>query len=103
MALFGRESEKDARRAERIREWAQARSPYTLFAFGASILSVVDSITMVIGIAAGIAAIILSLRGRRDLQCNPELTGHRLNTAALVIGCIGVVLSCAVFVVTRII
>lgn len=101
MALFGRETEKDLRRAERIRTWAQARSPYTLFGFGAGILAVVDSITMVIGLFAGIAAIVLSIRGKQELGENDRLTGQRMNTAAFILGCIGIGLSCMVFVLTR--
>jgi len=93
MGFLGRESDADRRRAEAVRRWARARNPNALFALMFAILAVVDSITMVIGLASGVAAIVLAIRGRRQLRTHPGQLGGRLCSAALWLGAVGIALS----------
>ena len=97
MALFGRETQADIERAERIKAWLGARSPYALFAMMFGLLSVVDSLTMIIGFISGIVAIILSFLARSDIKANPGMLGLRLCNTALVLGILGVALSITVY------
>lgn len=94
MALFGRESDADQRRAERVRLWAQARSPQALFSVMLGLLAVVDFFTP-IGFIGGVAAIVLGVRARRHIRLNPHLLGGRLAMAGIVLGAVGIVLSVA--------
>ncbi len=93
MAFLGRESAADTARAERYRAWARARSPYALFAVLFGTVSVIDSITMVIGLACGIVALVLGVLGLRDLERNPTRLGHRLCVTAMGLGMLGIGLS----------
>ena len=99
MALFGRESEADRQRAERVRHWAQARTPYALVGLACGLLAVIDSFTLVIVIAAGVAAIVLGIVALKAIQRQPELLGRRLAVAAIVLGAFGVVLSLLMWLV----
>lgn len=90
MALFGRETRANVERAERYRVWAQARTPYALFGMLFGIISVLDSFTLVLGVPAGLLAVMLGWLARRDLQRNPEKLGHRLALGAIVLGCMGI-------------
>jgi hypothetical protein len=101
MGFLGRESDADRRRAESVRRWATARNPNALFATMFGILAVIDSITMVIGLASGVVAIVLAIRGRRQLQQHPEQKGERLCIAALCLGVLGIVLSVTVWFLTH--
>jgi len=93
MALFGRDSQADLQRIERVKAWTAARTPYALISFAAGLVAVVDCWTLVLGIAAGIAAIGFGVRGLRDLKEQPPLLGRRLCIAGIILGGCGLVLS----------
>ena len=93
MALFGRESDADRERATRIREWVHARTPFSLFSVLFGVLSVVDAFTLLIGFAAGVAAIVFAGLGLRDLARRSTLLGRRLCALGIMLGCTGVMLS----------
>ncbi|MDP6059498.1 MAG: hypothetical protein QGH33_11430, partial [Pirellulaceae bacterium] len=78
MALFGRETHSDRDRADRVRKWVQARTPYAIFSGLLGIVSVLDAFTLVIGLTAGAVAIVLALMGLRDLEKRTSLLGRQL-------------------------
>ncbi len=93
MALFGRESDADRQRAERVRSWIRARTPFSLFSCLFGIVSVLDAFTLVIGLSAGVVAIVLAVLGLRDLREQPDLRGRRLCYAGIALGLAGVAMS----------
>lgn len=99
MALFGRESEADRQRAERVRQWVHARTPYALVGLACGLLAVVDSFTLVIGLAAGLAAIVLGIVALKQIERQPALLGRRLALAAIVLGAAGIVLSLVMWLI----
>lgn len=97
MSLFGRDTQYNVERARRCRNWVEARTPYGVIGILFGILSIVDSITMVIGAAAGLVAIVLGYIGLRDLKHRPHKMGSGLCTASIRLGLLGIVLSTAVW------
>jgi len=94
MALFGRNSQADLQRQDRIQQWIRARSPFALFGGLFGILAVLDFFTP-LGLAFGLLAIGLGIRGMYHLRRQPELLGARLCRAAIVLGALGFILSVA--------
>lgn len=90
MAFLGRETEADAARRDRFKRWAEARSTYALVAMALGVLSVVDVITMVLGVIFGVAAIVVAALGLRELKDHPELLGHKLCYAGAALGVLGI-------------
>ena len=90
MALFGRQSAADRRRAERIRAWARARSPFALTSGLLGILAVVDSFTGILGVGFGVAAVVCAHRGLRDIRARPGLRGRRLCVLRQTLGMLGI-------------
>ena len=93
MAFLGRESEADQQRIERMRVWIHARTPYALISLALGLLAVVDFWTLVLGVAAGVAAIATGRRGLREINANPQLLGRRLCVAGIALGAMGIALS----------
>lgn len=93
MALFGRETVADQQRAERIKAWIAARSPMSLCSVFFGVLSIVDAVTLVIGLLAGVAAVILALKGLLDIRRRPALLGRRLSFTGLALGTLGIMLT----------
>jgi hypothetical protein len=98
MAFFGRETPADRARAERARQWFQARSPYALFSGMFGVLAIVDSFTGVLGVAFGIAAIVLAVKAIRELDARPELLGRRLCYLGYALGGLGVAIGVCIWV-----
>jgi hypothetical protein len=96
MAFLGRESAADQQRADRIKAWVQARSPYALFALGFGVVAVFDFFTG-LGVPLGIVAIVVGVLGLRDLRRRPELIGRRMCMTGITLGIVGVVLTIAWF------
>ncbi|MCE9592160.1 MAG: DUF4190 domain-containing protein [Planctomycetes bacterium] len=92
MALFGRESRADQERAERVRLWAQKRSPFALYSSMLGVIAVVDFFTP-IGFIVGIAAVVLGIRGLKQIQREPALLGRRLAVVGITLGSLGVISS----------
>lgn len=101
MAFLGRESEADLRRAQRVRQWAQARNPNALAAMLFGLIAAVDWITIVLGIPCGLAAIVLGLRGLGQIRRANGQLGRRLCLTAIGLGSVGVLLSIAVWVISH--
>lgn len=97
MALFGRETPAQSERIERVRRWVQARTPYGPVSTMLGLAAVVDSITMVIGVAMGLGAVVSGVAGLRDLARQPALLGRRLCYAGIVLGSAGLLASAAVW------
>lgn len=97
MALFGRESDADAQRAQRVRDWVQRRSPFALVSGMLGVMAMLDSFTGVLGVALGAAAIVLAVRGLRDLKQRPHLVGRRLCCTGLALGSVGVLVGVAIW------
>lgn len=96
MAMFGRESERDKQRAERVRSWVHARSPYAVVAPLMAALALVDICTP-IGLVLGPVSIVVGVLGLRDLRRRPELVGHRLCYAAIIGGAVASLLAAALW------
>jgi len=103
MALFGRDSQADLQRAQRFKAWFSQRTPYAILSAAAGLFSVVDFWTMVLGVIAGVAAIVLGTRGLKELREQPSLKGRRLCLAGITLGVLGLLLSLAmwIWVMTR--
>ena len=97
MALFGRESQREAQRARRVGEWVRARTPYALPAMLFGIVSVVDAF-LLLGLIFGPAAIVLGVLGRRDLGVRTHLLGRGLCNAAIILGMFGLALSLSILI-----
>lgn len=97
MAFLGRDSQTDVRRIERLKAWLALRTPYGPISVAAGIIAIVDCWTLILGIAAGLAAMALGGRGLRDLRQQPELLGRRLCVTGIVLGALGLVLSFAMW------
>lgn len=97
MAFLGRDSQTDLRRIERLKAWLALRTPYAPISVAAGIISIVDCWTLILGIAAGVAAMGLGFRGLRDVKEQPQLLGRRLCLTGILLGAIGLVLSFAMW------
>ena len=93
MALFGRESKGHAQRAEQWGVWIRSRSPFALLSAACGVLSIVDSILMVLSIPAAIAALILAWLGWRDIKRRSDKFGRRLCIVGASLGVVGLTLS----------
>ncbi len=90
MALFGRESAADRRRAERFKTWFESRTPYALPSVALGVLALVEAFTLVPIFA--LAAIALGAGGLRDLGRRPHLSGRRWCVAGIGLGAAGLML-----------
>lgn len=97
MAFLGRESASDQQRAERVKVWVQTRSPFAIFSVMCGVLAVFDFFTLVLGVAMGVAAIVLAALGRRDIERRPELLGKKLCVTGAALGGLGLALSVLFF------
>lgn len=97
MALFGRESEADRLRAERVRQWAQGQSPYALFSCLFGILAVLDAFTVVISLVTGPLAIGLGVWAHRDPRIAERHGARWLPKVGMVLGCFGLILTVVVW------
>lgn len=99
MTFFGRETHADRDRADRVRKWVHARSPYAIFSGLFGIVSVLDAFTLVIGLMAGALAILLALMGLRDLGHRSSLLGRRLCYVGMCLGATGMSLSLILWII----
>jgi hypothetical protein len=97
MGLFGRENGREAERAQRIGAWVQQRTSLSLCSAMFGCLAVLEAWTMVLGVAAGLAAVGTGLAGLRELRDTPERYGWRLCRFGIVMGCVGLTLSVSVW------
>lgn len=93
MALFGRESEADQLRADRVRRWARRQSPYALFSCLFGVLAVLDAFTVVISVITGPLAIGLGLAAQRDTRVDPAHGARWLPRTGIGLGVAGLVLT----------
>lgn len=106
MAWLGRESQREQQRAERVGAWLRARNTPALLSVPLGAIAVVDSLTMVLGLAASVAAVTLGIVGWR--QTRPPWShggqpqpGRRLAVAGIVLGGLGIALSLLVAFLTH--
>ncbi len=97
MALFGRESAGEKRRAERIGRWVGARTPYALPAMLFGVLSVVDAV-LLLGFVLGPAAVVLGILGQKDISRRQGVLGAKLCATAIALGVAGFFLSTGMFI-----
>ncbi|MAX26936.1 MAG: hypothetical protein CMJ19_20775 [Phycisphaeraceae bacterium] len=93
MGLLGKESSRDVARADAFKVWISARPGHAIISLCSGVVAVLDAFTLVIGIAAGLLAIIAGLQGLGRIQSQPQLLGKRLCIAGMVLGSLGIVLS----------
>ena len=93
MGFLGRESEAERRRIERFKLWLDGCSKPALLSVCAGMFAVVEFWTMVLGAAAGAAAIVLGVVGRREASTSPTLRGRRLALLGILLGTVGIGLS----------
>ena len=98
MGLFGKPSKADIRRSQRFKEWSRARSPYAIYSCVVGIVALLDFITP-LGLIFGVVAIVLAVRGFRDIKERPQMLGRRLCYTGAVMGSVGFVLSVTVIAV----
>lgn len=99
MALFGKESSKDVARADAFKAWITARPGEAIISMGAGAMAMLDAFTVVIGVFAGIAAIIMGRRGLKRIEQSPELLGKRLCKTGMVLGSLGIATSLVLYFV----
>ncbi|MEX2216028.1 MAG: hypothetical protein WD768_18090 [Phycisphaeraceae bacterium] len=97
MGFLGRDSASDLRRIERWRQWAHARTPYALISPALGLLAIVDCWTLILGVAAGIAAIVTGIVGLRDLKERTNLIGKHLCFTGITLGILGLIASFAMW------
>ncbi len=93
MALFGRESEADRMRAERVRAWAQRQSPYALASGLFGVLAVLDAFTVVISLVAGPLAIGLGVYAHFDRRADAVRQARWLPRLGIGLGVLGLALT----------
>ncbi len=99
MSIFGRETRAEHDRAERIGRWVRARTPFAIFSGLFGVVSVLDAVTILIGLTAGTAAIVLGVLGLRDVTRRHGFLGTRLCYTGMVLGAAGIGLSVVVWLV----
>lgn len=92
--FFGRDMPGKAQRAEWGRRFVQERSPYAL---AAGMLGIAAPIDGLIFVPLSLAAIVVGVIGWRHIDRRPHLLGRRL----CVVGIVGGVLGCGLFVALR--
>jgi len=93
MGLFGRESQADVERIERLSKWLRERHPFGLFSVLFGAVSVVDAFTLIIGAACGVIAIVVGTLGLRQIAQGDGRLGRRFCITGITLGCIGVTLT----------
>jgi cytochrome c biogenesis factor len=93
MAIFGRESRADTQRAAHIKSWIEVRCPLALASVLLGVVSVVDAFTLVVGVMAGVAAIVTGVLGVRQIKLQPQQLGRRLCIAGIALGATGIMMS----------
>ena len=93
MALFGRESAADRKRAERVGAWVRGRSPFSLVSMMFGLMGALDCFFQVVPVVLGVAAIIAAVLGLRQIRHRPQLLGKRLCATGMTLGALALVLS----------
>ncbi len=99
MGLFGRESKADTARADAFKAWISARSGHALVSTAMGVVAILDAFTLILGVLAGIAAIILGFKGLETLERKPELMGKRFCYAGMALGGLGICFSLLMWLV----
>lgn len=98
MALFGRPTEKEQQRAERMRDWAQRQNGYAIASVVLGAISLIEfGVLLVFGIA-GLATGVIALRQLVE-PIAPRVEGKKL--AWIGIACSVISLAMAAFLYTR--
>ena len=97
MGFLGKESSKDVARADAFKAWISARPGEAIISMGAGAMAMLDAFTVVIGVLAGMAAIIIGRRGLKRIEQSPELLGKRLCKTGMILGSLGIVTSLVLY------
>jgi hypothetical protein len=96
MALFGKETEEDARRAQEWTQWAQERNPLALVSMVLGVFSVIElgaiPIFSLAGFIVGIGALRQLKRGT-----SPQRLGHRLAWAGVSLSGVALVIGASLY------
>jgi hypothetical protein len=93
MGLFGKESSRDAARADAFKTWISARPGQAIICLCGGVVAVLDAFTLVIGIAAGLLAIVAGWQGLKRIKDQPQLLGKRMCITGMILGSLGIMLS----------
>ena len=96
MAFLGKDSQADAIRAQRVKDWTQARSPLAVSSGMLGCLAVLDAFTVILGVVLGLAAVGLGVAGLKQINTNPQLVGQRLCYLGIGLGIVGVTTSAVI-------
>lgn len=99
MGLFGKESSRDVARADAFKAWISARPGEAVISLGAGVVALLDAFTVVIGLLAGMLAIVMGYRGLARIRLEPQLLGKRLCFAGIILGCLGITLSLVLWLI----
>jgi len=94
MAMFGRPSEKDDQRAERMRDWLQRQNGFAIASVVLGAISMIEFGVLLVfglgGIATGVIALrqLVSPTGERVEGKKLAWTGIGLSTVSLAIACV---------------
>lgn len=97
MGLFGRQSERDERRAQEWGEWIRQRHPLAITSAGLGILSVIEAGVIPIFSIGGLVLGIISLKQLRG-PSHAHLRGHRLAWLGIVLSTIALVIGTSLYV-----
>jgi len=93
MAFLGQQSRHEQQRIERFNTWFRARPVVAVLSPLLGLLAIVDFFTIVIGGAAGAAAIVTGVMGIRQLRNAPGQPGLTLCVAGIITGIVGLALT----------
>jgi hypothetical protein len=93
MAFLGRQSHREQQRIERFNAWFRARPIVAVLSPLLGLLAIVDFFTIVLGGAAGIAAIVTGVMGLKQLRAAPDRPGRPLCITGIIMGVVGLILT----------
>lgn len=99
MGLLGKESSRDAARADAFKVWISARPGEAVISAGAGVVAMLDAFTVVVGLLAGVLAIVMGYRGVKRIATQPELLGKRLCITGMILGSLGITMSMVLWLV----
>ena len=99
MGIMGKESSRDKARADAFKAWITARAGESVISLGAGVVAMLDAFTVVIGLFAGVLAIVTGYRGLQHITAQPDLLGKRLCVTGMILGSVGIAMSLILWLV----
>jgi hypothetical protein len=102
MALFGRPTEKDNRRAQDYARWMQSRNPYAIASVVLGIFSFIELGAIVIFGVAGLVCGIIALRQLRSIRiletgAATPAQGHRLAWTGILLSGVSLIIAAVLY------